>query len=208
MAPVHGRDTGPQPDYSILQCHGRSALMVAVHTNGTRSPRSKLQHCIHSYNPLIQSCNIWAQTSGAITMDCHYFQTICKRCPDTVQLRPKWLPVTPGAQRKKWGLGGYADAKLCLRGLRLAGRARRCKWCLNTVELCPNVLQVTPGAHLKKWGLGGYADAKLRFRGLHWAKQGLRESNLPEYDGTLPEVIASHTWRPAQKVGFGRICGC
>ena len=48
MAPVRGRDTGPQPDDSILQCHGRSALMVVVRANGTRSPRSTLQHCIHA----------------------------------------------------------------------------------------------------------------------------------------------------------------
>ena len=93
---------------------------------------------------------------------------------------------------KRRGLGGYMDAKVHSRGLLLRSRARRCKWCLNTVQLYPNSLQVTPGAHLKKWGLGGYADAKLRFRGLAPSRQGLRESTLPKYDGTLPELIASH----------------
>ena len=31
---------------------------------------------------------------------------------------------------------------------------------------------------------------------------------MPEYGETLPELIASHTGRPSQKVGFGRIRGC
>ena len=39
-------------------------------------------------------------------------------------------------------------------------------------------------------------------------KQGSRVQTMPEYGGTLPVVIASHTGHPAQKVGFGRIRGC
>ena len=38
---------------------------------------------------------------------------------------------------KRRGLGGYADAKVRLRGLCLRGRARGCKPCPNTMELCP-----------------------------------------------------------------------
>ena len=40
------------------------------------------------------------------------------------------------------------------------------------------------------------------------SKEGLGVQTMPKYDGTLPEVIASHTRRPSQKVGFGRIRGC
>ena len=78
----------------------------------------------------------------------NFARSDCKSCRSPTPERPK-----------RRGLGGYADAKLRLRGLCLRGRARGSQPCLNTVELCPNSLQVTPGAHLKKWGLGGYADA-------------------------------------------------
>ena len=40
MVAVRGWDTGQEPDYSILQCHGRSMKIVAVRANGAR--RSEL----------------------------------------------------------------------------------------------------------------------------------------------------------------------
>ena len=57
MVTVRDRDTGPQPDYSILQCHGRSVKIVAVRANGARSPRSILQHCMVR-TEWIQCCNV------------------------------------------------------------------------------------------------------------------------------------------------------
>ena len=48
---------------------------------------------------------------------------------------------------KSRGLGGYADAKVHLRGLCLKSRARGCKPCPNTMELCPKSLQVTSGPY-------------------------------------------------------------
>ena len=50
-----------------------------------------------------------------------------------VELCLNSLLVTAGPQRKKWGLGGYADAKVCFRGLCLRRRACGCKPCVNTV---------------------------------------------------------------------------
>ena len=63
-------------------------------------------------------------------------------------------PKVPSKKRR--GLGGYADAKVGLRGLRLRSRARGCKRCPNTMELCPNSLQVTSGPYLKNLKKKGF----------------------------------------------------
>ena len=46
-------------------------------------------------------------------------------------------PCLGSPVKKRRGLGGYADAKVRLRGLCIRGRARGCKPCPNTMELCP-----------------------------------------------------------------------
>ena len=78
---------------------------------------------------------------------CRDVQLIVTRCEPPCP----WNPV-----QNRRGLGGYANAKLRFRGLRLRGRARGSQPCLNMMELYPNSLQVMLGPYLKNLKKKGF----------------------------------------------------